>query len=83
MVLYLQIRYFLLFSMKIVFRIFLLIKHRQALEKYFHCQALGHLPNQTSQCDSKEYQQHIYPEFTTTTFLMAFITTTNLNFVIN
>ena len=29
---------------------------KEALETYFHCQALGHLPNQTSQCDPKEYQ---------------------------
>ena len=54
------------------------------LEKYFQCQALGHLPNQTSQCDPKEYQQYIYPELAVTTyFLMAFITTANLTFVIN
>ena len=57
---------------------------KQALLSYFHCQALGHLPNQTSQCDPKEYQQYIYPELAVTTyFLMAFITTANLTFVIN
>ena len=56
----------------------------EALETYFHCQALGHLPNQTSQCDPKEYQQYLYPELAATTyFLMAFITTANLTFVIN
>ena len=55
----------------------------EALETYFHCQALGHLPNQTSQCDPKEYQQYIYPELAATTyFLMGFITTANLTFVI-
>ena len=59
-----------------------LFKH--ALETYFHCQALGHLPNQTSQCDPNEYQQYIYPELAVTTyFLMTFITTANLIFVIN
>ena len=57
---------------------------REALEAYFHCQALGHLPNQTSQCDPKEYQQYIYPELSATNyFLMGFITTANLTFVIN
>ena len=56
----------------------------EALETYFRCQALGHLPNQTSQCDPKEYQQYIYPELATTTyFLMAFLTTANLTIVIN
>ena len=56
----------------------------EALEKYFRCQALGHLPNQTSQCDPKEYQQYIYPELAAATyFLMSFITTANLTFVIN
>ena len=56
----------------------------EALESYFRCQALGHLPNQTSQCDPKEYQQYIYPELAATTyFLNAFITTANLTFVIN
>ena len=56
----------------------------EALQTYFHCQALGHLPNQTSQCDPKEYQQYIYPELAATTyFLMGFITTANLTFVIN
>ena len=56
----------------------------EALERYFHCQALGHLPNQTSQCDPEEYQQYIYPELAVATyFLMAFITTANLTFVIN
>ena len=55
----------------------------EALETYFRCQALGHLPNQTSQCDPKEYQQYIYPELAAITyFLMAFITTANLTFVI-
>ena len=38
----------------------------EALKTYFRCQALGHLPNQTSQCDPKEYQQYIYPELKTT-----------------
>ena len=62
----------------------ILIYLKQALETYFHCQALGHLPNQTSQCDPKEYQQSIYPELAVTTyFLMTFITTANLTFVIN
>ena len=56
----------------------------EALETYFHCQALGHLPNQTSQCDPKEYQQYLHPELAATTyFLIAFITTANLTFVIN
>ena len=56
----------------------------KTLEAYFHCEALGHLLNQTSQCDPKEYQQYIYPELATTTyFLMGFITTANLTFVIN
>ena len=56
----------------------------EALETYLHCEALGHLPNQTSQCDPKEYQQYIYPELAaTTTFLFGFITTANLTFVIN
>ena len=30
----------------------------EVLETYFHCQALGHLFNQTSQYDPKEYQQY-------------------------
>ena len=56
----------------------------EALETYFHCQALGHLLNQTSQCDPKEYQHYIYPELAAATyFLLAFITTANLTFVIN
>ena len=56
----------------------------EALETYFHCQALGHLPNQTSQCDPREYQQYIYPELAaTTSFLMGFFTTANLTFVVN
>ena len=56
----------------------------EALETYFRCQALGHLPNQTSQCDPKEYQQYIYPELAAITyFLMAFVTTANLTFVIS
>ena len=55
-----------------------------ALETYFHCQALGHLPNQTSQCDPKEYQQYIYPELAATTYLlMGFTSTAHLAFVIN
>ena len=54
----------------------------EALETYFRCQALGHLPNQTSQCDPKEYQQYIYPGLQTATYLlMAFLTTANLTFV--
>ena len=57
---------------------------KEALKKYFSCQALGHLPNQTSQCDPMEYQQYIYPELAATVyFLNAFITTANLTFVIN
>ena len=56
----------------------------EALGTYFHCEALGHLPNQTSQCDPKEYQQYTYPELAATThFLNAFVTTANLTFVIN
>ena len=56
----------------------------EALETYFRCQALGHLLNQTSQCDPKEYQHYIYPELAAATyFLLAFITTANLMFVIN
>ena len=56
----------------------------EALEVYFRCQALGHLPNETSQCDPKEYQQYIYPELSATTyFLMGFLTTANLTFVVN
>ena len=56
----------------------------QALEAYFYCQALGHLPNQTSQCDPKEYQQYIYPElYSTSNYLTGFLTTANLTFVIN
>ena len=56
----------------------------EALETYFLCQTFGHLPNETSQCDPKEYQQHMYPELKATTyFLMAFITTARLTFVIN
>ena len=55
----------------------------EALETYFRCEALGHLPNQTSQCHPKEYQQYIYPEIAAiTNVLMAFITTANLTFVI-
>ena len=55
----------------------------KALETYFHCEALGHLPNQTSQCDPKEYQQYIYPGLAATTFLlMGFLSTANLTFVI-
>ena len=55
----------------------------EALETYFRCEALGHLPNQTSQCDPKEYQQYIYPGLQATTFLlMGFLTTANLTFVI-
>ena len=57
---------------------------KEALETYLRCQALGHLPNQTSQCDPKEYQQYIYPELAAATyFLMGFLTTANLTFVIN
>ena len=56
----------------------------EALESYFRCQALGYLPNQTSQCDPKKHQQYIHPELAATTyFLNAFITTANLTFVIN
>ena len=56
----------------------------EALETYFRCEALGHLLNQTSQCDPKEYQQYLYPEVTaTTTFLFGFISTANLTFVIS
>ena len=56
----------------------------EALEKYFRCQALGHPPNQTSQCDPKEYQQYTYPELAAITyFLLGFLTTANLTFVIN
>ena len=40
----------------------------EALETYFLYQALGHLPNKTSQCDPKEYQQYIYPELRATTY---------------
>ena len=40
----------------------------EALETYFYCEALGHLPNQTSQCDPKEYQQYIHPELAATTY---------------
>ena len=55
----------------------------EALETYFRCEALGHLPNETSQCDPKEYQQYIYPGLAATTFLlMGFVTTANLTFVI-
>lgn len=55
-----------------------------ALETYLHCQALGHPPNQTSQCDPKEYQQYIHPELAATTYLLiGFTTTANLAFVIN
>ena len=55
-----------------------------ALETYFRCEALGHLPNQTSQCDPKEYQQYTHPELAATTyFIFGFITTANLTFVIN
>ena len=57
---------------------------KKALEAYFRCQALGHLPNQTSQCDPKEYQQYIYPKLETTNyFFSGFITTANLVFFIN
>ena len=56
----------------------------EALETYFHCQALGHLSNETSQCDPKEYQQYKYPELAAATnFLFAFVTTSHLTFVIN
>ena len=56
----------------------------EALETYFRCQALGHLPNQTSQCDPKELRQYTYPELAVVTyFLLGFITTANLTFVIN
>ena len=56
----------------------------EALETYLRCQALGHLPNQTSQCDPKEYQQYIYPELAAATyFLLGFVSTANLMFVIN
>ena len=56
----------------------------KALETYFHCEALGHLPNETSQCDPKEYQQYIYVELKiAATFLTAFLTTANLTFVVN
>ena len=55
----------------------------EALETYFHCEALGHLPNQTSQCDPKEYQQYIYPELAAAAFfLFGFVTIANLTFVI-
>ena len=40
----------------------------EALEKYFQCQALGHLPNKTSQFDPKEYQQYVYPELAVTSY---------------
>ena len=57
---------------------------KEALETYFHCQALGHLPNQTSQCDPKKYQQYIYPNLEIANyFFSGFITTANLMFLIN
>ena len=56
----------------------------EALQAYFLCEALGHLPNETSQCDPKEYQQYIYPEiYSTSNYLTAFLTTANLTFVVN
>ena len=56
----------------------------EALETYFHCEALGHLLNETSQCNPKEYQQYTYPELVAiTNFLLAFLTTANLTFVVN
>ena len=56
----------------------------EALETYFRCEALGHLPNETSQCDPKEYQQYTYPKLlAVTNFLAAFFTTANLTFVVN
>ena len=56
----------------------------EALETYFRCEALGHLPNETSQCDPKQYQQYIYPEiYSTSNYLTAFLTTANLTFVVN
>ena len=55
----------------------------EALETYFRCQALGHPPNETSQCDPKEYQQYTHPELATTAHVLnAFVTTANLTFVI-
>ena len=55
----------------------------EALETYFRCEAVGHLPNQTSQCDPKEYQQYIYPGLAATTFLLiGFLSTANLTFII-
>ena len=56
----------------------------EAIETYFQCQALGHLPNQTSQCDPKEYQQYTYPVLGAFGFfLFGFVSTANLTFVIN
>ena len=56
----------------------------KALNTYYRCEALGHLPNETSQCDPKEYQQYVYVEFKiAATFLTAFLTTANLAFVVN
>ena len=56
----------------------------EALETYFRCEALGHLLNETSQCDPKQYQQYTYPELVAiTNFLLAFLTTANLTFVVN
>ena len=56
----------------------------EALETYFRYEALGHLPNETSQCDPKQYQQYIYPEiYSTSNYLTAFLTTANLTFVVN
>ena len=56
----------------------------KALETYFHCEAFGHLPNQTSQCDPNEYHQYVYAELKiAAAFLTAFLTTANLTFVVN
>ena len=57
---------------------------KDAVEMYFRCQALGHPPNQTSQCDPKEYQQYIYPELAATSYLMmGLIPSAHLAFVVN
>ena len=55
-----------------------------SIETYLRCEAMGHLPNQTSQCNPKEYRQYIYPELSAISYLlMGFIPTANLAFVIN
>ena len=56
----------------------------EALEAYLRCQGLGHLPNQTSQCNPKEYQQYTYPRVAVAHYIfLGFLTTANLTFVIN